>query len=1077
MATYVPGSETYLPDIKPFTPDYKFLSAALDEREDKYNSNWKETNDIYNKVVYADLTREDTNSQREQYANNLAPALEKIAGMDLSLAQNVQSAKAVFAPFFEDELIIKDMVKTANYKKQMGHANRLLQSPDANVRNQYARESVAALQYRMEDFANMSPDEALNAPMYKYVPQADLHALTEEILSGMDPPLSIEMDRISEDGQFVITQKNGEPLVGPVLQLIRKQLQLDPRVIQWYQTKAYVAGRDFASSAVQSGKFSSIQEGQNAWASETISRIQQNNDILFAEGTADLSKLKNINVRWGNYKRQNGIIPGSDKDKILKTNQGNYEKTKLELEENIAIKNLINTPSNDANTTLNRAYELLMMTTLNNDMIAEAQNYSMRDFKTSIEVRKATIDEQFKMDLAKISANAQNRYNLAMDLQKQKHRNDIELSILEGNIVNPNNPVQQALSESSFIIGESGTSSFAVDEDGEITADTDLYLENADQYNSYNQTLQTKKIDAILTSLVQQNPWGAASSIENPNGSAGTEYSGEWSIDVGNGETFTGSIEDIRSFLSATEEVEGGTATEQLLSNPNYSNGEIINRLFEERREIMTGANDEGTLNILSDYPGITDNPEFHTLVQDFRGINEQQDAVDLSYETTLGIINDASAVTAPNALSDANVENLHINGGFPNIMGVTETGLPYKLSKEQYIDQALNLVNEGRIKNVDLEWTDDTGTDDENYLTHSYELKMTGSGRNVITSYHYNPDGSAKMVIDEKAVTAEAGMVYDAFNNALNNGLTNRTPGVQSSTFESVLAGMDDVNANLETGITYTGSYSPNIQGNEGEAILAQLINQKNSLDKSGIKFQVYTGAFEDIDFEAPSSELGEKFLESYLLDVHTYSNPKAGGSTPTKKPISSLGYSPLLGDPEDGQKNTAGYQILTISDEYLNSKLKGALDDEGVPSYSGYSQDEKDLLQKGITIIFDQSDDINPRAISTQWGNKIVSQILASSNKQVVYNMNDDSGEGIGRYTISQSTPKQYTFSYQFRTYNEGGTYTTSDILSRTLNLSEPGFSELDDMKNQFDEQYKIKGLQNTLAAQKDVAVNGER
>ena len=89
----------------------------------------------------------------------------------------------------------------------------------------------------------------------------------------------------------------------------------------------------------------------------------------------------------------------------------------------------------------------------------------------------------------------------------------------------------------------------------------------------------------------------------------------------------------------------------------------------------------------------------------------------------------------------------------------------------------------------------------------------------------------------------------------------------------------------------------------------------------------------------------------------------------------------------------------------------------------------------------------------------------------------MNDDSGEGIGRYTISQSTPKQYTFSYQFRTYNEGGTYTTSDILSRTLNLSEPGFSELDDMKNQFDEQYKIKGLQNTLAAQKDVAVNGER
>jgi hypothetical protein len=82
MATYVPGSETYLPDIKPFTPDYKFLSAALDVRQDKYNSNWKATNDVYNKVVFADLSREDTNSQREQYVNNLAPSLEKISGMD-----------------------------------------------------------------------------------------------------------------------------------------------------------------------------------------------------------------------------------------------------------------------------------------------------------------------------------------------------------------------------------------------------------------------------------------------------------------------------------------------------------------------------------------------------------------------------------------------------------------------------------------------------------------------------------------------------------------------------------------------------------------------------------------------------------------------------------------------------------------------------------------------------------------------------------------------------------------------------------------------------------------------------------
>ena len=57
MATYIKGADTYLPDIKPFTPDYKFLSAVLETRQDKYDTNFKATNELNNKVVYADLSR------------------------------------------------------------------------------------------------------------------------------------------------------------------------------------------------------------------------------------------------------------------------------------------------------------------------------------------------------------------------------------------------------------------------------------------------------------------------------------------------------------------------------------------------------------------------------------------------------------------------------------------------------------------------------------------------------------------------------------------------------------------------------------------------------------------------------------------------------------------------------------------------------------------------------------------------------------------------------------------------------------------------------------------------------------
>ena len=119
MATYIPGVESYMPEYKPFTPDYKFLSDVLDVRTNKYNTNYKQLNDLYSKVVYAPLSRQDTQSMRDQYTEGLSDKLEKISGMDLSLMQNVDAAKAVFRPFFEEDIIVKDMVTTKTYENEM----------------------------------------------------------------------------------------------------------------------------------------------------------------------------------------------------------------------------------------------------------------------------------------------------------------------------------------------------------------------------------------------------------------------------------------------------------------------------------------------------------------------------------------------------------------------------------------------------------------------------------------------------------------------------------------------------------------------------------------------------------------------------------------------------------------------------------------------------------------------------------------------------------------------------------------------------------------------------------------------
>ena len=48
MATYLPGVQDYIPSLEPFKPDYKFLSDVLTIRQDRYDTNFKALNNLYN---------------------------------------------------------------------------------------------------------------------------------------------------------------------------------------------------------------------------------------------------------------------------------------------------------------------------------------------------------------------------------------------------------------------------------------------------------------------------------------------------------------------------------------------------------------------------------------------------------------------------------------------------------------------------------------------------------------------------------------------------------------------------------------------------------------------------------------------------------------------------------------------------------------------------------------------------------------------------------------------------------------------------------------------------------------------
>ena len=252
MATYVPGVATYIPDFRPFTPDYKFMSNVLDTKTQKYESNYKALNDLYGKVVYGNLSRTDTQEMRDQYAENLAPKLQQISGLDLSMAQNVESAKALFRPFFEEDLIVKDLVQTKQYRKEMQYADMLRNSPDDKERQKYWQTGIQKMQFEMEDFVNASQDEALNMPIPRYVANANLYEKAIEVLndSGLETDV---VTTISDNGEWMIHRKNGDLITNEALMYVQKKLKDDPMVVEAYHADAYVKARMFAQNGVDEG--------------------------------------------------------------------------------------------------------------------------------------------------------------------------------------------------------------------------------------------------------------------------------------------------------------------------------------------------------------------------------------------------------------------------------------------------------------------------------------------------------------------------------------------------------------------------------------------------------------------------------------------------------------------------------------------------------------------------------------------------------------------------------------------------------------------------------------------------------
>jgi len=316
MGTYLQGVQSIIPSLQPHDNGLNVVSNLLQLKQSQYDSNYKSLNKFYGQYYYADLTRKDNIEKRDNTIKQIDFDLKRIAGLDLSLEQNVQQAMQVFRPFYEDTSLMKDMAWTKNFNNTLGSAEGLNKSTDLKQKEQYWDEGIQALQYKRKEFMEATPEEAMSFENPVYTPYVNVQKKSAEIFKDS----GISMDISDTDGKYIIRQKNGDILTEPLSKLLQSQLSADPMVKAVYDTKAYLNRKKFAAANAE--KFGGEKQAEMKYLEDAYGKMKKATEARHAD-YQDSSKAYDAKIE--DIKKQ---INAKGKDPILERQLKQYESNK-----------------------------------------------------------------------------------------------------------------------------------------------------------------------------------------------------------------------------------------------------------------------------------------------------------------------------------------------------------------------------------------------------------------------------------------------------------------------------------------------------------------------------------------------------------------------------------------------------------------------------------------------------------------------------------------------------------------------------------------------------------------------------
>ena len=270
MATYLQGITDYIPQVQPFAPDFNFYAKSLQFSQGKADAARKQLSNIYGSLLNSPLTREDNTEAREKFFKTIDQDIQRMAGMDLSLQQNVLAAKGVFNQMLDNKGIIHDMVWTKQFQGQQKKSQSFKNCVDPEkCGGSWWEGGDTALQYNKQEFIDASPEDAMGIGVQSYVPYQDMTKMALDLAKEAD--LNVTVDQVT--GQWITTTKNGPQLVGQQLQsLFMGSIGKDPKVKEYMATKASNQRKGYMYA--NKDQYGSLEAAEQAYLNELTPTLE-----------------------------------------------------------------------------------------------------------------------------------------------------------------------------------------------------------------------------------------------------------------------------------------------------------------------------------------------------------------------------------------------------------------------------------------------------------------------------------------------------------------------------------------------------------------------------------------------------------------------------------------------------------------------------------------------------------------------------------------------------------------------------------------------------------------------------------